>query len=75
MFVIGHLYIDVDYSGVYFKEALEEVLEAEAGEDVASGEEAAEEVGGDGFPLLADKYNYLKIEKVSKIYSFRFQKL
>ena len=75
MFVIGHSYVDVDYSGVYFKEALEEVLEAEAGEDVASGEDAAEELGGDGFPLLADKYNYLKIEKVFQGRLFDTQEL
>lgn len=64
VFAIGHLYVDVDYSGVYFKEALEEVLEAEAGDDVASGEDTSEQLDGADFPLLADKYNYLKIEKV-----------
>ena len=61
MFGIGHSYVDVDYSGVYFKETLEEVLEAEAGDDVESGEDVPEGVGGDGLALLPDKYNYLKI--------------
>ena len=75
MFVIGHSYVDVDYSGVYFKEAFEEVLEAEAGEDVASGEDAAEKLDGGGVPLLPDKYNYLKIDQVFQGRLFDTQKL
>ena len=75
MFAIGHLYVDVDYSGVYFTEALEEVLEAEAGDDAASDDNTAEELGGDGLPLLPDKYNYLKIEKVFQGRLFDTQEL
>ena len=70
MFAIGHQYVDVDYSGVYFEEALEEVLEAKAGEGLDPGENVSEELGEDGLPILPPKYNYLKIENV-----FLFQRL
>lgn len=69
MFGIGHSYVDVNYSGVYFEEILEEVLEAEAGDDVPEG------VGGDGLALLSDKYNYLKIENVFQGRFFDTQEL
>ena len=75
MFGIGHLYVDVDYSGVYFTEALEQVLEAEADDDLASDEDPTEELGDDGFPLLPDKYNYLKIENVFQGRLFDTQEL
>ncbi len=75
MFGIGHSYVDVNYSGVYFEEILEEVLEAEAGDDVASGEDVPEGVGGDGLALLPDKYNYLKIENVFQGRFFDTQEL
>ena len=75
MFGIGHSYVDVDYSGVYFKETLEEVLEAEAADDVESGEDVPEGVGGDGLALLPDKYNYLKIENVFQGRFFDTQEL
>ena len=64
MFVIGHQYVDVDYSGVYFEEVLEEVLEAKPDEGLESGENVSEELGEDGLPILPPKYNYLKIENV-----------
>lgn len=75
MFGIGHLYVNVDYSGVYFKEALEEVLKAEADDDVTSVEDSLEELGDNGLPLLPDKYNYLKIENVFQGRLFDTQEL
>ena len=71
MFGIGHSFVEVDYSGVYYEETLEEVVEpitdediAFTDEDIALGGDLPEEVGADGLPLLPDKYNYLKIENV-----------
>ena len=64
MFGIGHSFVEVDYSGVYYEETLEEVLEPNTEKDLALGENLPEEVGADGLTLLPDKYNYLKIENV-----------
>ena len=64
MFGIGHSFVEVDYSGVYYEETLEEVVEPITDEDIALGGDLPEEVGADGLPLLPDKYNYLKIENV-----------
>ena len=75
MFVIGHQYVDVDYSGVYFEEVLEEVLEAKPDEGLESGENVSEELGEDGLPILPPKYNYLKIENVFQGRLFDTQEL
>ncbi|MDB4197656.1 hypothetical protein N9777_05160 [Ascidiaceihabitans sp.] len=64
LFGIGHLYVEADYSGVYFKEAPTEGLATETGDSVVDEEELTVELDENGLPLLADKYNYLKIENV-----------
>lgn len=64
LFGIGHLYVEVDYSGVYFKEASTEDLATETGDSVVDEEELTVELDDNGLPLLVDKYNYLKIENV-----------
>ena len=64
LFGIGHLYVEVDYSGVYFKEASMEDLATETGDSVVDEEELTVELDDNGLPLLVDKYNYLKIENV-----------
>jgi flagellar basal body-associated protein FliL len=64
LFGIGHLYVEVDYSGVYFKEAATENLATETGDSVVDEEELTVELDDNGLPLLVDKYNYLKIENV-----------
>jgi hypothetical protein len=62
--VFGHTLVEADYSGVYFDEQLEELLEAESVKASSASELNSEDVPGDGNPILADKYNYLKIENV-----------
>ena len=64
MFGIGHSFVEVDYSGVYYEEILEEIVEPNTDEAIVSGGDLPEEVGADGLTLLPDKYNYLKIENV-----------
>ena len=64
LFGIGHLYVEVGYSGVYFKEARAEDLAIKTGDSVVDEEELTVELDDNGLPLLVDKYNYLKIENV-----------
>ena len=64
LFGIGHLYVEADYSGVYFKEVTTEDLATETGDSVVDEEELTVELDDNGLPLLVDKYNYLKIENV-----------
>ena len=64
LFGIGHLYVEADYSGVYFKEVTTEDLATETGDSVVDEEELTVELDENGLPLLVDKYNYLKIENV-----------
>ena len=64
LFGIGHLYVEVGYSGVYFEEDSTEILVSETGDDVLGEDELPVELDGNGLPLLVDKYNYLKIENV-----------
>ena len=64
LFSFGHTLVEVDYSGVYFEEQLEELVEAESVQASSVAELNSEDVPGDGNPILADKYNYLKIENV-----------
>ena len=60
LFSFGHTLVEADYSGVYF----EELVEAENVQASSEAELDSEDVPGDGNPVLADKYNYLKIENV-----------
>ena len=60
LFSFGHTLVEADYSGVYF----EELVEAENLQATSEAESDSEDVPGDGNPILADKYNYLKIENV-----------
>ena len=60
LFSFGHTLVEADYSGVYF----EEPVEAENLQATSEAESDSEDVPGDGNPILADKYNYLKIENV-----------
>lgn len=60
LFSFGHTLVEADYSGVYF----EELVEAENLQATSEAESDSEDVSGDGNPILADKYNYLKIENV-----------
>ena len=66
IFSLGHSLVETDYSGVYFKEAVEEAVEADDIETIELSEYLADEVAGDGNLILADKYNYLKIENIFK---------
>ena len=64
LFGIGHLYVEVGYSGVYFEEGSTEILVSETGDDVLGEDDLPVELDENGLPLLGDKYNYLKIENV-----------
>ena len=64
IFSLGHSFVETDYSGVYFKEVVEEALEADDIETLETSEDLTDDVPGDGNPILADKYNYLKIENI-----------
>ena len=64
LFSFGHILVDNDYSGVYFIEQSEELIEEENSEAPNTTEVNAENAPGDGNPVLPDKYNYLKIENV-----------
>ena len=64
IFGFGHSFVETDYSGVYFKEVVEEAVEADDIETLGTSEDLTDEVPGDGNPILVDKYNYLKIENI-----------
>jgi flagellar basal body-associated protein FliL len=64
IFGLGHSLVQNDYSGIYFEEIIEEAVEADENEDLEILEELPDEVMGDGNLILADKYNYLKIENI-----------
>jgi len=64
IFGFGHSFVETDYSGVYFKEVVEEAVEVDDIEVLETSEDLADEVSGDGNPILVDKYNYLKIENI-----------
>lgn len=64
IFGLGHSLVQNDYSGIYFEEIIEEAVEADENEDLEIPEELPDEVMGDGNLILADKYNYLKIENI-----------
>ena len=63
-FTLGHSFVAVDYSGVYFEET-EEVIEETVSVETQILDDCTEvQLDEDGLPLLPDKYNYLKIENV-----------
>ena len=63
-FTLGHSFVAVDYSGVYFEET-EEVIEETVSVETQILDDGTEvQLDEDGLPLLPDKYNYLKIENV-----------
>lgn len=63
-FTLGHSFVAVDYSGVYFEET-EEVIEEIVSVETQILDDGTEvQLDEDGLPLLPDKYNYLKIENV-----------
>ena len=64
LFSFGHILVENDYSGVYFIEQSEELIEEENSEAPNTTEVNSENAPGDGNPVLPDKYNYLKIENV-----------
>ena len=64
IFSLGHSFVQTEYSGVYFKEVIEEAVEADVNEALETPEDLPDEVMGDGNFILADKYNYLKIENI-----------
>lgn len=63
-FTLGHSFVAVDYSGVYFEET-EEVIEETVSVETQILDDGTEvQLDENGLPLLPDKYNYLKIENV-----------
>lgn len=64
LFSFGHLLVKTDYSGVYFTEQVDALIESESLQGSTDTELSSEGVPGDGNPVLVDKYNYLKIENV-----------
>ena len=69
LFGLGHTFVEVDYSGVYFDELVEEVVVPEVVANAAADEAVVydalpEGVDRESLALLPDKYNYLKIENV-----------
>ena len=63
-FIVGHTFVAVDYSGVYFEEK-EEIIEEIVSVETEILEDGTEvQLDENGLPLLPDKYNYLKIENV-----------
>ena len=63
-FTLGHSFVAVDYSGVYFEET-EEVIEETVTVETQILDDGTEvQLDENGLPLLPDKYNYLKIENV-----------
>ena len=64
LFSFGHLLVKTDYSGVYYTEQVDALIESESLQGSTDTELSSEGVPGDGNPVLVDKYNYLKIENV-----------
>ena len=63
-FTLGHSFVAVDYSGVYFEET-EKVIEETVTVETQILDDGTEvQLDENGLPLLPDKYNYLKIENV-----------
>ena len=75
IFSLGHLFVETDYSGIYFEEIIEEAAEVDVNASVVIPEELTDEVAGDGNLILADKYNYLKIENIFKGHLFDTKQL
>ncbi len=75
IFSLGHSLVETEYSGVYFEEVVEEVVEAGNIETLETSDDQPDEVAGDGNLILVDKYNYLKIENIFKGHLFDTKQL